>query len=1597
MLDQDQGRGTRFDIKMSTFETLEEEKEDRKEEKYHLNKEDGKSNPLQGACWPDPDPESGILRCDDVTRLNTTCVDRIFFVRNLEDIQRVLQLAKHEGRRISVRGTQHSMGGHTIAKDGYVIDMARLNNVSYDQKLSLVKCGAGATWADLISYLNSYGRSPRTMQSYSVFSVGGSVAVNAHGITTDFTVAESIVSILVVLHDGSVKECSRKENNELFRLVIGGFGLFGIIVKVVMTTVPNCHMDMQVLQLSINDFPSIYLNLLKRNDVAMKMGRINIFNMNEIQLFVFRNTSNYNTPTVSKLPLVPREMGMLKKLAYKWLMPMMNDQRFLLEKIMGSSVDWDNSVLERNLMMFESARPLAELFQPLLQSDDTFVLQEYFIPKLRFKEWITRVKPIYNEVLNDYPGLVLLNTTIRFVRADKEIELSYAPTDSWAFVLYFRIPRSEAGDAALKKIHRKFVKATLAVEGRFYLPYRRHYTVNEICESYPEIKNFFLCKTKFDPDGVFDNLWFREYGLKVLGNESDWSKAFCQMRPKLSPEVSIIIKNEAYSFPTVSISRSDSYQNLVNNPLMRRKFEEQFLKNIFHVLDPKSLMNLITKATWDSSAKNDIEVYRILRNSLIKERGVITSIKKTWNQINQLNKQKTEIAREMAVIIGRLSKIGKIHDYVSIGDNGKVVNGLKKLIGMRGQTWVVHSHDISISTHSDFVAKGTCDDIAVILERGSLNNVGHNVFIDYDNVGQQLDIPDQCSDLVSVNAGLHHFKQDNIMAFLAEVNRILRPGGLLIIREHNAYPELIPMLDLAHSIFNAVTGVSVKEEEAEIRAFRPIESWREIITKSGLQDSYLYEMEPEDPTVDEMLCFFKPPLHGGPEPKRTMPLKKYLEPALMQPGWQLEISNELPRSALEFLKGITDGVRESLPKVEKYIKSQSSYLSPGQRTVVDMLIGQVINPLRTMISKFQPILDSSIVDGAASVELIPPEVFLLVPALLQKVKRGKASAGEMVAISLIKDFGLAIGVDNKEENDEINSRSPAKDLLKKTPEVSKQLELEVSQEEVQEVINKVVAAIPDLGLPWKIKLRKFGIGKTALRTLLEILGGMDTQAEFSYALANYLDLKSWSKLKTALFKAEEQKLFPHIGMITEYHVDNPWREAMMALLSSSRVELKKRAMLGLSWVGLGVIPTMYKAAQAMRREEEAKQDVNYLDGVMNEKVLSASRWLDHSDVRTVVLDANNLYDLTEVDEIISAFYGQKSLTASMDDITEKFTKFYLKNGRLNLRGRNIAKDLGVGRNAFMTGLRSSIGFETKLKVKYRSLKQPDPMMFLPSVNGLLDQLRKLNLTENVSSSAGPWNWYKLPEWMQVEICQIFGEFLEHTPWFRFPYMRFIGTYFKTLFKEAKVVQDMYGFKKAFGASFLTMAVPGILMTGLFAQLEMLAAPVRYMYSAEGSPMKSGGPDGYDPEQLYEQVVMKLPTNLNEKVSWEEIDNRIAAKSLTGGLFLLKVPTFKGMTEVLCALARALPAGRVLEISGHRKVQVKILTQTEQQIEDLENVVGCEVLFHFKYPVSGKPIEPNYNVSCRVDIPYLLYFIRRCDILGCKVAQIYDWFYGGTDD
>ena len=94
-------------------------------------------------------------------------------------------------RKICIAGAKYSHGGQTMLDNAVQIDMRRMNKmVLLNQTSILVE--AGATWKEVLTYLDQFGLSVAEMQSYSNFSVGGSISVNCHGRGINFGTVSDI-------------------------------------------------------------------------------------------------------------------------------------------------------------------------------------------------------------------------------------------------------------------------------------------------------------------------------------------------------------------------------------------------------------------------------------------------------------------------------------------------------------------------------------------------------------------------------------------------------------------------------------------------------------------------------------------------------------------------------------------------------------------------------------------------------------------------------------------------------------------------------------------------------------------------------------------------------------------------------------------------------------------------------------------------------------------------------------------------------------------------------------------------------------------------------------------------------------------------------------------------------------------------------------------------------------------------------------------------------------------------------------------------------------------------------------------------------------
>jgi hypothetical protein len=91
------------------------------------------------------------------------------------------------------------------------------------------------------------------------------------------------------------------------------------------------------------------------------------------------------------------------------------------------------------------------------------------------------------------------------------------------------------------------------------------------------------------------------------------------------------------------------------------------------------------------------------------------------------------------------------------------------------------------------------------------------------------------------------------------VARVLRPGGVFILRDHDVCDEpMRAFVALAHTVFNAGLGAPWETNRAERRHFAPVAQWCALLTDAGLVDRGVRLAQANDPSRNLLMAFEKP-------------------------------------------------------------------------------------------------------------------------------------------------------------------------------------------------------------------------------------------------------------------------------------------------------------------------------------------------------------------------------------------------------------------------------------------------------------------------------------------------------------------------------------------------------------------------------------------------------------------------------------------------------------------------------------------------------------------------------------------------------------------
>ena len=452
---------------------------------------------------------------DIQSELNRTRVARIVRPRSIEEIQAAVRAAAHDGLTVSVCGGRHAQGGQQFGTDAVLLDMTSFNKVvALDLQEHVVEAQAGIEWPELLEYLHRAQKG--AAQQWSIrqkqtgvdrVSLAGTLSANAHGRGLRFqSIVGDVESFILVNAQGNLQTCSRRENPELFSLVIGGYGLFGIIAQVRLLLVPRQKVERVVKLIEVRDLmPWIDKRMQEGflyGDCRSSIEPVPDSLTHSAVFSCYRPVADSTPIPRHQKYLSPREWFEIFYLAHKDKAKAVNHyQKHYIAS--SGQIYWSDTHQMSGFV--NNYHKLLDKYLKATSKGSEVILEVYLSPE--------SLLPFLQEAREDVRrhNIDLFYGTIRFLEKDDVTFLAVAPERSVCVLCNMHVDHTEAGIRKASEDYRRLVDRALQYKGRYFLTYTRWPTREQVAAAFPQFPEFLRLKKQYDPQERFQSDWYNHY------------------------------------------------------------------------------------------------------------------------------------------------------------------------------------------------------------------------------------------------------------------------------------------------------------------------------------------------------------------------------------------------------------------------------------------------------------------------------------------------------------------------------------------------------------------------------------------------------------------------------------------------------------------------------------------------------------------------------------------------------------------------------------------------------------------------------------------------------------------------------------------------------------------------------------------------------------------------------------------------------------------------------------------------------------------------------------------------------------------------------
>jgi FAD/FMN-containing dehydrogenase len=185
----------------------------------------------------------GDANYDEARKLYNGMIDKrpdlIARCRDAADVMACVNYARDHGVLLAVRGGGHSGPGLGCCDGGLVADLSRMRGVRVNPEAKTAQVEGGSVWGDVDHATHPFGQAVPcgfiSTTGVGGLTLGGGIGYLSRscGLTID-----NLLSVDMVLADGSFVTADEEQNADLFWAVRGGGGNFGVVTSFTFHTHP---------------------------------------------------------------------------------------------------------------------------------------------------------------------------------------------------------------------------------------------------------------------------------------------------------------------------------------------------------------------------------------------------------------------------------------------------------------------------------------------------------------------------------------------------------------------------------------------------------------------------------------------------------------------------------------------------------------------------------------------------------------------------------------------------------------------------------------------------------------------------------------------------------------------------------------------------------------------------------------------------------------------------------------------------------------------------------------------------------------------------------------------------------------------------------------------------------------------------------------------------------------------------------------------------------------------------------------------------------------------------------------------------------------